>query len=410
MKRFLHNFLLSAGMLLVAFSCDTESNVDPAYKNYFIKYYGGDGHQEAKDFVVNADGTVVMVGTWTDTQGRKRVYIVKVDTEGNVIWDKKLGNGINDEFAADVELVEHGTDAGNLVVLSNHRKNSIDSMAIRLTIFSQVGDSLRSKLFNNYENQLAKSITPLIDGGFFISAKTSDQASSGNPNDPTEENILVVRLMNDFTLDPISGNVIVPNFNIGSATKIFEISSGQYCYAGYSDMDDAQNRTSVDFFFRKFTTSPENVPTVSSGSSDNNEIMMGIVRSPSGQFLAVGTLESGSNKTFVATRISSSFQSTSPMQNIISNAEGVAVASSGASDFLLLGNIYRSGTNRDIIVKKVDFSINQTMTMQFGSINNDDTGSAIAELPNGDILILGTMELVNQRKMALIKVRPNGKF
>lgn len=409
MKRFLLTFLWMACMVL-PFSCDTESSVDTPFKGYFIKYYGGDGHQEAKDFVINADGTVVMIGTWTDNLDRRRVYIVKTDAEGNVVWDRKLGNTTNDELAADIELITQGPDAGNLAVLSNHRKNTVDSMAIQLTIVSQTGDSLRSKLFNNYENQFAKSVTPLSDGGFFISAKTTDPASSGNPNDPTEENILVIRFRDDFTLDPISGNVPVPNFNIGSATKIFEISHGQYYYAGYSDMDDLQNRTSVDFFFRRFTTSPENVPTVSSGSSDNNELMMEITRSPSGQFLAVGTMESGSSRTFIATRVSNSFQSTSPMQNILPNAEGVAVAPSGASDFLLLGNSFGSGGNRDIIVKKVDLAFGELMTLRFGSSNNDDTGSAVAELPNGDILILGTMELVNQKKMALIKVKPNGKF
>ncbi|CAN0475857.1 unnamed protein product, partial [Phaeothamnion confervicola] len=46
----------------------------------------------------------------------------------------------------------------------------------------------------------------------------------------------------------------------------------------------------------------------------------------------------------------------------------------------------------------------------FGAANNDDTASAIEELDNGDLLVLGTMELVNQKKMALIKIKANGSF
>jgi hypothetical protein len=47
---------------------------------------------------------------------------------------------------------------------------------------------------------------------------------------------------------------------------------------------------------------------------------------------------------------------------------------------------------------------------KFGGSNNDDTGSRILQLDNGDVLILGTMELVNQKKMALIKIKPDGSF
>jgi hypothetical protein len=404
------NFLLCACVLMLTFSCETESTVDPAFKDYFIKYYGGDGNQEAKDFVINADGTVVMVGTWTDNFDNKRVYLVKTNTEGTILWDKKLGSP-NDEYAADIELITQGPDAGNLVVLSNYTKNAVDSMAIRLTIVSQAGDSLKSRLLNFYDSQIAKTITSLSDGGYYVSAKTSYPANTGNPSDPTEENLLVIRLLNDLNLHPISGREEVFNYNIASVVKIFRIGINENYYAGYSDADSDGNRTSVNFFFRKFETDPRlSYSNTYAGVSDGYVTMSDVVKSPSGQFIAIGTVISGSDRGLIATRVSSSFGTASPMQNILSNAEGVAVAPSGASDFLLLGNVFRSGGNRDIYIQKVDFNIGEIMTLQFGSTNNDDTGSAIAELPNGDILILGTMELVNQKKMALIRVKPNGTF
>lgn len=413
MRRLIPGALLVVCVIMFTVSCETEGTVDPAFKSYFIKYYGGDGNQEAKDFVVNADGSIVIVGTWTETTGRRRIYIVKTDTEGNVVWDKRMGDGVHDELAADIALVTHGTDAGNLVILSNYRKNSIDSMAIRLTVVSQTGDSLKSTLLDFYGNQFARSVTP-FEGGYYISAKTSDPANTGNPNDPTLDNVLYIKLQSDFSVYP-DGYSQVSGYGIASAVRIHSLSPTQYFVAGYSDIDEGgtnPGRTS-NLFFWSFTENGSGGTTatrVFSGSNDSDEIMADIARSPSGQFMAVGTIVSGTSRIMMASRVSGSFQTASQIQNILQNAEGVAVAPSGGSDFLILGNLLGAGGNRNIFVQKVDLAFGELMTLQFGSSNNDDTGSAIAELPNGDILILGTMELVNQKKMALIKVKPNGKF
>jgi hypothetical protein len=46
-----------------------------------------------------------------------------------------------------------------------------------------------------------------------------------------------------------------------------------------------------------------------------------------------------------------------------------------------------------------------------GSEDEDDTAAAVAELPDGKIVILGTMGLTdNQFKMAFIKVNRTGQF
>lgn len=74
-------FRLSLFVLFLAtfLSCETEGPEN--YKNHFIKYYGGDGDQEAKDFVINSDGTVVMLGTSYETNGNTRIYLVKADAQ-----------------------------------------------------------------------------------------------------------------------------------------------------------------------------------------------------------------------------------------------------------------------------------------------------------------------------------------
>ena len=43
---------------VIVCACDTAGNVDPVFQDFFIKYYGEDGNQEAVDMLVNADGSI----------------------------------------------------------------------------------------------------------------------------------------------------------------------------------------------------------------------------------------------------------------------------------------------------------------------------------------------------------------
>jgi len=45
-----------------------------------------------------------------------------------------------------------------------------------------------------------------------------------------------------------------------------------------------------------------------------------------------------------------------------------------------------------------------------GSKGDDENGSALAELPNGDIVVVGTVNLINQHKLILMKVNNKGVF
>lgn len=419
MRSQLIDILIVLGICLLMFSCDTESNVDPVYKDTFIKYYGEDGDQEGKDLVVNTDGTIIILGTSTSPGGSKRMYLAKTDAEGAIIWERKLGEISRDEIAQDVEPIIAGPDAGNYIVMSSVVKSIADSLAIRLTIVSPDGDSLKSELINRYESQSGRSITPLTDGTYFISGNVLN-ADTTNVDLPPSlfdiEDILIVKV--GATLIPTEYNRIGSS-TLGSAIKIFEGTAPDFYYASYSDIliggeSVIASNYELNFAFRSFKSIPSSVGSVYSGNSTDNEEMSAIAKSGSGiSYLAVGTLtELNGDKTMVATRVNSNFGSVSSMQNLVkanNNTEGVSVSASGATNFLVVGNVINPG-GRDIWLLKVDNDIKPVFEVTFGGSNNDDTASAVAELPNGDIVVLGTMEITNQHKIALIKLRSNGQF
>ena len=71
LKHLVFFFLASVGLLC---SCDTAKTIEDPTKNYFIKYYGGDGDQEGVDAVVGKDGFIYLLGntsTPTSTNGKQ---------------------------------------------------------------------------------------------------------------------------------------------------------------------------------------------------------------------------------------------------------------------------------------------------------------------------------------------------
>jgi hypothetical protein len=399
-------------------SCDTESTIDPVYKDTFVKYYGEDGDQEGKDLVVNNDGTIIILGTSTSPGGSRRMYLAKTDAEGTIIWERKLGEISRDEVAQDIEPIIAGPDAGNYIVMSSVVKSIADSLAIRLTIVSPDGDSLKSELINRYESQSGRSITPLSDGTYFISGNVLN-ADTLNVDLPIFdiEDVLVIRVPSSLVPNPAADYFRIGLSSLGAGVKIFEGTSPDFYYAGYSDeligSESIATDYELNFVFRKFTTDPSSVSSVYAGDPgiEDNEVMSSIAKSGSGlSYLAVGTRTDGSgNRTIVASTANVNFTAANSMQNLLIGAEGISVSASGATSFLVVGNKINPG-GRDIWLSKVDITLNSIFAVTFGGSNNDDTASAVGELPNGDIVVLGTMELTNQKKIALIKLKSNGGF
>src|SRR3982750_4867162 len=103
---------LTAGLFL---ACDNKNSIEPPGKKYFVKYYGGDGDQTAVDIIVNSDGSILMLGNSTSGRsGENKIYLIKVDAMGDLIWQKKLGS--SGDKAKDIQK----TDDGNYVILSDH--------------------------------------------------------------------------------------------------------------------------------------------------------------------------------------------------------------------------------------------------------------------------------------------------
>jgi len=433
MKRFSYYFKFLLGwcfMLLGMISCDTASNTEDPDLNYFVKYYGGDGNQYGVDMLALNDGTFLLLGNYSESPFDTDVYLVKVNAEGDVIWENRFGKDVNNIWSAkDLEP----TKDGNFIVLSDFQVTGPGpiNMDLKLLKISPEGTLLdETDVFGTPANDFGRTITPLDNGGFIVSG-TTEFTSTFNLVGATDLDLgdffnyrfdqnLVQYPTNDwFPVFPGFGG----KFDV--AVKALEKPHEFYVF-GYSNIN--LNNTNKEkrfglFYFKRDSTGGVSNPYFPGNVFNDTKIQFVHPAPPQlgSGFLVIGTSQNniGVSEIFIAklrNTLTYNVDNDAILYNTIAlgkNVRGVAAATSftGSLGYLILGNEVRSTGATNIWLSKIDQSGLVLWSSTFGSEAEDDSGAAVAELPNGKIAILGTMGLANnQFKMALIKVNPKGQL
>ncbi|MBL7856589.1 MAG: hypothetical protein JNM57_02780 [Cyclobacteriaceae bacterium] len=429
--------LASLTSLFALVTCDMANDFETPYENYFIKYYGGDGKQTGVDMVVNTDGTIVMVGN-SEVGISKRIFFIRVDPKGNIITQKLLG-GTN-ENVKDIEP----TSDGGFVILSEFQK-SATNVDFKLIKVSLNGDEINSIEYGSPEpfGDFPSSVTPLANGGFVVAGRTEDIVAKGDPNNTEAD-------PGDIFLYKFSDQLLpIPNSNDNSwgegtqglakqdgAVKYFEKLDGTgYCVAYTSENVAANNSTNskVLFYFKVpddgFPAPIANYSPPGSLNSFNTEIASAIELPFNEGYAITGRTITGvgSQELFFCKMANMWWPNNEPanaprreveIYTKISpeGSQGVAGISVGAVQvgprgYLIAGNDLRQSGTTNIWLTKLDLLGEVKWSASFGSDSGNDAAGAVAELPDGRILVLGTMELeANLTRMVLIKLNASGKL
>ena len=417
------------------FACDTARNTEDPDLSYFVKYYGGDGDQYGVDMLALQDGSFLLLGNYGVDAAQNDIYLLRVNAEGDVIWEKRFAEGNHN--AKDLEP----TNDGNFIILSDFQAEFGDQMDFKLLKVSPDGDILATVVEGHGEaNDYSRTVTVLADGGFIVSGTTefTDTYAIVNSPDPDLGDFFNYRFDANLNLIPENDwNPISPGFGgkLDVAVKTFEIpdetnnAAPHYYIFGFSNSnltDNNPNRRLGLFYFRRDDGGGATdgiFPGIVEITNDTQINFVETVPPEMGAgFFVVGTSQDqlSVSKIFIAklrsTLIFDRIGNDVTLFSIIPlgrNIRGVAAASSlsGEYGFLILGNEVRSTTATNIWLSKIDQSGIVLWSTTFGSEAEDDFGAAVTQLPDGKIVILGTMGLAdNQFKMAFIKVNPRGEM
>lgn len=222
------------------------------------RYFGGTNNDRSYSVVAAHDGGFVMAGASesddfdvTDPKGSYDFWVVKVDKNGTMLWQKSLG-GSGIDIARDITPT---VDGGYVVVGQTFStdadvsKNNGESDAWMVKL-NDDGGMLWQKTFGGSEFDAAESIFPTKDGGYLIAgnAKSSDGdlAENQGENDfwliktDSEGNLLWQQTYGGSGLDYGFDAIEDPN---GSLILVGEM--------GSADISGLQNHGVKDLFIAK---------------------------------------------------------------------------------------------------------------------------------------------------------------
>lgn len=417
--------------------CDTPESLKSNETDYFLKYYGQEGEQTGVDFVINPDGTFVLLGnSRARADSSWQIFVVKIDAKGKTIWQKTFGWPLNDE-AKDIELLKDG----NLIIAGNSEKTvgEYDVFLWRIRQDGTLIDNVRQGLRRGAE-ELVENVSSVTEisqglvnpGGFIVSGSTT-----GGTNKPTDlSDAMHMRFTDQLIwISDASGNwKSKPTFGtVGfegteSATKVIQFNSNTYYVFGTSNIKNAGPGNPVgsfDFWFYSLSDQA-NQPVDSRyfGDDSYNEQLHSVTpsRGTTG-YLLTGTqmnLASVAQADVVTTLLSVPISLTSPKVFTLTLGLGLgdlrsksAYLGVGQTNYWVTAN-KEDGTSASIALAQVDSNPKKTFDRLLGGIG-EDTAGPVAELPDGKVVTVGTMTIggsatTGQRKMVFMKLNASGRL
>lgn len=211
-------------------------------------YFGGTNNDRSHAVVQADDGGFVMAGFTesddfdiSETQGSYDFWMVKVDGNGNMLWERSFG-GSGIEISYDISKTNDGgyVIAGNTFSSDGDISNNKGESDFWLIKINEAGSLVWEQTYGGTQFDAAQAVVQSSDGGFFVvgNSKSSDLDASFNSG---ENDIWVVKT-------DINGNLVwqksFGGMGIDFGFDVIENSEGDILVVGESSSTDFPSITS----------------------------------------------------------------------------------------------------------------------------------------------------------------------
>lgn len=148
---------------LVLIKIDSKGNL------LWQKTFGGDDFDEATSVKCTKDGGYIVAG-WTSSFGNSGsdCYVIKVDKNGKVLWQKTYGGNSDDEAW---DICE--SEDGGYVIVGRTISFGAKLWDLYVIKIDNKGNVLWEKLYGGNGDDWGKSIQPTKDGGYIIAGRSN---------------------------------------------------------------------------------------------------------------------------------------------------------------------------------------------------------------------------------------------
>ena len=145
-------------------------------KVLWSKAYGGTTNEEAHGVTELADGSLVIVGgTESFGAGDFDFYIVKTDRDGKKLWERYYGEKKADMFYCVAPTQDGGFTAAGYTRSYNSGKKDLTVMRL-----NKRGDTIWHKIVGKHNHEVAKAIVQTPDDGVLVAGSTKSKGHGKN--------------------------------------------------------------------------------------------------------------------------------------------------------------------------------------------------------------------------------------
>lgn len=142
----------------------------------WIKTFGGSDYDDARSIIQTDDGGYAVTGfTVSEDTGDRDVWVIKLDKNGNNVWDRTFG-GTSEDWANSIIQTK---DRGYMVAgwTSSMGAGKTDVWIIKL---NKRGDLVWDRTFGGSEDDEAHSIIQTEDGGYAVAGWTKSKGAGNS--------------------------------------------------------------------------------------------------------------------------------------------------------------------------------------------------------------------------------------
>lgn len=243
----------------------------------WINGYGGNNDDEGNAVVQTSDGGFVAAGyTKSYGSGGTDFYLIKVDANGNQLWDRVFG-GTSDEEVYSMVL----TDDGGFLLAGATSSFGSGSRDIWLVKTDASGNQQWTKTIGGLSSDGARSISKTSDGGYIITGWTFSYGPGAVGN---------VWLVKTDAAGNMVWNKFFGGTDVDRGLSVKQTSDGGYILTGYT----ASSGAGLDDMLLIKTDSLGNAQWQNTFGGSGRDYGNSVIQSSDGGFVVTGyTLSSG---------------------------------------------------------------------------------------------------------------------
>lgn len=229
-----------------------------------------------------------------NSKGESDYWVVKIDNKGNKIWDKTIGGAAIDELGGIISTLDGGWILGGISLSdasgdkSDNSKGESDYWIVKI---DSEGNKVWDKTIGGDDHDSFRRGVAAADGGYLLGGSSYSDASGDKTEDSNGDSDLWVVHIN--SQGKIQWDKTIGGNHRDALSSIIQTPDLGYLLGGISDSDISGDKTengkgSDDYWVIKLDTDGNKVWDKTIGGSDADELVE-IISTSNGQYLLTGS-------------------------------------------------------------------------------------------------------------------------